>query len=138
MTQRVPGLSRRRLLVAALGGAAGPRAWGAELELKFELHKRFIDEQPATPQVHASTLVELPDGSLMAAWFGGTAERAPDVRIWCSRLRAGAWSPPRAVADGVQPDGSPLPTWNPVLFQASAARGGKLLLFYKVGSDPRQ
>ena len=134
MTPRVPGLSRRRLLSAALAGAVAPRAWSAELEL----HKRFIDDQPATPQVHASTLVELPDGSLMAAWFGGTAERAPDVRIWCSRLRAGAWSPPRAVADGVQPDGRSLPTWNPVLFQASAARGGELLLFYKVGPDPRQ
>jgi len=40
---------------------------------------------------------------------------------------------PVEVANGVQPDGSRLPTWNPVLFQP---RTGPLLLFYKVGPAP--
>lgn len=126
--------SRRYLLGGLLAGMVGPEAWGADVVLRRE----FIDEQQTTPQVHASTVVELLDGSLLAAWFGGTAERAPDVRIWCSRREAGAWSPPQAVADGRQPDGTLLPTWNPVLFQAGASQGGRLLLFYKVGPSPQQ
>jgi predicted neuraminidase len=36
-------------------------------------------------------------------------------------------------ADGVQPDGKSVPTWNPVLFQP---RTGPLMLFYKVGPSP--
>ena len=34
----------------------------------------FIADPPATPSSHASTIVELKPGRLMAAWFGGTAE----------------------------------------------------------------
>lgn len=125
--------SRRCLLGGLLAGMVGPEAWAADVVLRRE----FIDDQQTTPQVHASTLVQLLDGSLFAAWFGGTAERAPDVRIWCSRREGGAWSPPQAVADGRQPDGTQLPTWNPVLFQAGASHGGRLLLFYKVGPSPQ-
>nr|WP_255719319.1 sialidase family protein [Pelomonas sp. P8] len=117
-----------------LAGVVGPQVLAAESTVRRE----FIDSQQTTPQVHASTLAELPDGSLLAAWFGGTAERAPDVRIWCARREVGGWTAPQPVADGRQPDGSTLPTWNPVLFQAGAAQGGPLLLFYKVGPSPQQ
>jgi predicted neuraminidase len=134
MTQPTVSKSRRYLLGGLLAGIVEPEAWGAELVLRRE----FIDERQTTPQVHASTVVELVDGSLLAAWFGGTAERAPDVRIWCSRREGGAWSAPQAVADGRQPDGTQLPTWNPVLFQSGAGQGGRLLLFYKVGPSPQQ
>jgi len=33
-------------------------------------------------QHHASALVELSEGRLMAAWYGGTVEGAADVGIW--------------------------------------------------------
>src|SRR5205823_4080415 len=45
----------------------------------------------------------------------------------------GKWTAPAKAADGVQPDGKPLPTWNPVLFQP---KDGPLMLFYKVGPSP--
>lgn len=98
------------------------------------VRSEFIYETAPTPQCHASTIVETPAG-LVAAWFGGEHERHPDVRIFVSRYDAGRWAPPVAVADGVQADGTHLPTWNPVLF---LPRGGPLMLFYKVGPSPSE
>ena len=69
----------------------------------------------------------------MSAWFGGTAERNPDVGIWVSRQEGGRWTAPVEVANGVQPDGKRHPCWHPVLFQPAK---GPLLLFYKVGPSP--
>ncbi len=46
------------------------------------------------PSCHASTVVALKNGDLMAAWFGGTAEGAPDVAIWGSRRVDGKWTAP--------------------------------------------
>jgi predicted neuraminidase len=92
----------------------------------------FIFETAPSPQCHASTIVDTKEG-LVAAWFGGTRERNPDVGIWLSRLVAGHWTAPREVANGVQTNGTRFPCWNPVLFQPKA---GPLLLFYKVGPSP--
>lgn len=98
----------------------------------------FIYETASFPQCHASTIAESKSG-MVAAWFGGTREKHPDVGIWVSRLQRGQWSSPVEVANGVQylkADGSAHrhPCWNPVLFQP---RKGPLMLFYKVGPDPR-
>jgi len=95
---------------------------------------QFIYETAPYPQCHASTIVEISPGKLAAAWFGGTRERHPDVCIWLARRENGRWLEPIQVADGVQPDGTRMPTWNPVLFQAP--ENGPLLLFYKVGPSP--
>ena len=43
-----------------------------------------------------------PGDGLLAAWFGGTDEKEPDVGIWTSRLKDGKWSPPVEVANGVE------------------------------------
>ena len=77
---------------------------------------------------HASTLVELRNGDILAAWFAGTKEGAPDVAIYGARLHAGTWSAPveLARADGVA-------CWNPVLFHT---HDGKLWLYYKYGTHP--
>jgi predicted neuraminidase len=93
----------------------------------------FLYETAPFPSVHATTIVEPRPGLLVAAFFGGTKEGAPDVGIWLSRHVAGRWSPPVEVATGVQPDNQRLPCWNPVLFQPQE---GPLLLFYKVGPSP--
>jgi predicted neuraminidase len=96
---------------------------------------RLINENAPYPQCHASTIVETAPGELVAAWFGGTHERAPDVGIWVARQEDGEWREAVEVANGVQPDGTRLPTWNPVLFQPD---DGPLVLFYKVGPSPRE
>ncbi len=84
--------------------------------LALVIQSEFIFEHVPFPSSHASTIVETRDG-LVAAWFGGTRERAPDVGIWLSRRVAGRWSPPVEVANGVQPDGTRHACWNPVLFE---------------------
>lgn len=111
-------------------------SWAAQPPLTKEapalLRSEFIYERAPFPQCHASTIVETKEG-LVAAWFGGTAEKNPDVGIWLARCEAGRWSAPVQVADGMQPDGRRYPCWNPVLCQPSQ---GPLLLFYKVGPSP--
>jgi predicted neuraminidase len=86
-------------------------------------------------QCHASTLIELKDGSLMAAWFGGSYEGSKDVAIWASVKTGDLWSYPLQVADGKVNDSLHYPCWNPVLFRNSE---GLLYLFYKVGPNPRE
>ena len=96
------------------------------------LKSEFVFERAPFPSAHASTIVETRTG-LVAAWFGGTKERDPDVGIWVSRHDGTQWSAPVEVANGVQPEGKRHPCWNPVLVQPT---GGPLLLFYKVGPSP--
>jgi predicted neuraminidase len=96
------------------------------------LKSEFLNGRVPTPQCHASTIAETPEG-LVAAWFGGTKEKYPDVGIWLTYQQSGGWTEPVEVATGVQEDGTRLPCWNPVLFMESPTR---LLLFYKVGPSP--
>jgi predicted neuraminidase len=92
----------------------------------------FIYWTAPYPECHASTIAETP-GGLVAAWFGGTKERNPDVGIWVSRQENGKWTSPAEVVNGVQNDTLRYPTWNPVLYQIPK---GELMLFYKVGPSP--
>jgi predicted neuraminidase len=83
------------------------------------------------PSCHASTIVECRNG-LLSAWFGGTAEKNPDVGIWISHFNNGSWTNPVEVANGIQYKGKRYPCWNPVLYN----NGKRILLFYKVGPSP--
>lgn len=96
------------------------------------LKSEFLYETAPFPSCHASTIVETKNG-LVAAWFGGTAEKNPDVGIWLSHLKDGKWTVPIEVAHGIESDAKRYPCWNPVLFQPKT---GPLLLFYKVGPSP--
>jgi len=74
---------------------------------------------------HGSTIVILPNGDLLAAWFQGSGERsADDVRIMGSRMKKGTntWHTPFLMADT-----KGIPDCNPVLF---LNRKGKLFLFW--------
>jgi predicted neuraminidase len=75
--------------------------------------------------VHGSSIVSLPNGDLLAAWFQGSGERsADDVRVMGARLKKGlkTWSTPFLMADT-----KGIPDCNPVLF---LNRNGKLFLFW--------
>ncbi len=92
-----------------------------------------LNDKP-TLQCHASTIAETGSG-LITAWFGGTNEGNPDVGIWISRHNGKKWSKPVEVANGIQSDTLSYPCWNPVLFKS---RSGPLMLFFKVGPNPRE
>ena len=81
---------------------------------------------PQIPKhVHGSSIVSLPNGDFLTAWFQGSGERsADDVRIMGARLRKGntQWSVPFLLADTPG-----LPDCNPVLFLNSK---GKLFLVW--------
>lgn len=78
--------------------------------------------------VHGSTVVKLPNGDILAAWFQGSGERwADDVAIMGARLPKGdtAWSSPFVMADV-----RGFPDINPILF---TDRDDKLwLMWYPV------
>lgn len=91
--------------------------------------EEFIYLEAPFPSCHASTIEEVDDGVLVAAWFGGTHERHDDVGIWVSRNEGDGWSEPVEVV-AVEDE----PTWNPVLFKMPE---GELILFYKAGPSPQ-
>lgn len=77
------------------------------------------------PSCHASTVLPLKNGIVLAAYFAGEYEKADDVAIWLSRRVDGIWLEPVKVAK-VFPD---VAHWNPVLMPIP---GGARLIF-KVG-----
>jgi alpha-L-fucosidase len=94
----------------------------------------FIYENAPFPSCHASTLVETDDG-LLAAWFGGSHEKDPDVCIYTALYADGQWGLPKLTADGIISDKRRYPCWNPVLFKRD---NGDVILYYKIGRSPSQ
>jgi predicted neuraminidase len=100
----------------------------------------FMFTEAPFKSCHASTIEETQD-YLVSAFFGGTGEGNEDVGIWMCRKKKGEqeWSAPVEAANGIQYTQAPSgevnrwACWNPVLYQA---KGGPLLLFYKVGPSP--
>lgn len=98
---------------------------------EFELPEQtvFVYDKAAFPECHASTITEVDNGRLVAAWFGGTKEKNPDCNIYVSRKEKNSneWTAPQLVADG-----NGTACWNPVLFTMP---NGEVWLFYKVGKS---
>jgi predicted neuraminidase len=80
---------------------------------------------PRFAMCHASTILPRPDGSVLCAFFGGSAEGAPDTGIWMCEVRDGRGGGPRLVASGSEAH------WNPVLFTYP---DGGIGLVYKAGN----
>lgn len=84
---------------------------------------------------HSSSLIETSPGVLCAVWKGahGQGKSNIDIKsnsgIWLSHLKNGGWTSPKQVVDA--PNSM---CWNPVLAKYPS---GKLVLFYRVGPDPR-
>ncbi|MFH1739048.1 MAG: sialidase family protein [bacterium] len=94
------------LVIAVLFGIGS--AW-AEPVFRTQNLFPFVDKH-----VHSSSIVECPNGDLLACWFHGSGERwADDVLVQGARLKKGAkeWSPVFLMADTPG-----FPDCNPVLY----------------------
>jgi predicted neuraminidase len=117
----------RRCIAAVFGVLltfAAPAADAVRAQ-PIALERAFVFTSAPFAASHASTVVQLRDGSLLAAWFGGSGEGAADVAIWSAHRQFGRWSAPRELAREPQ-----VAAWNPVLFHT---RDGRLWLYYKFG-----
>lgn len=97
-----------------------------EITAKREVNEFIYPPKTVTDSCHASTVLPLPDGSVVAAWFGGTKEGNDDVKIWVSVREKGKWAEPYSIAV----KGESLPHWNPVLF---LRENGEIILYFKYG-----
>jgi len=100
---------------------------GCSVKTEPSVTGEFLYESAEFPQCHAATIVEYPQGELVAAFFGGSWESADDVCIYLCRKKIGEkqWSAPVKIAED-----SLHACWNPVLY---APGDGRLMLFYKTG-----
>ena len=127
------GIVMTGLVIVALGSgtAVGEGMWPLEFadtirEAGGGVSFVFGAKRPF-PQCHASTVAETPDGGLVAAWFGGTAEKDNDVGIWFATFDGEKWSAPERAAKV-----DDTPHWNPVLFRDAE---GTIHLFFKIGPE---
>ncbi|MDO4273636.1 MAG: sialidase family protein [Eubacteriales bacterium] len=89
------------------------------------IEKSLVMKKSPTAICHASTVLKLPSGEFLCAWFGGSEEGASDVGIYLSRRKEGGdFLPPVCMAESSEAH------WNPVLFSSG---GGKVILYYKTG-----
>ncbi len=89
------------------------------------VNKEFVRRNMPTANCHASTVLPLDNGNIIAAWFGGTKEGNSDVDIWYSLKTADGFQPPKQISAGAN-----VPHWNPVLFSHT---DGRISLFFKFG-----
>lgn len=85
---------------------------------------KIFEQQPNFPSCHASTITELPNGDLLAAWYAGSREGEKDVAIFTSRRFYGSegWIEPEMVVNTADRSEG-----NPVLF---ADASNQIWLFY--------
>jgi predicted neuraminidase len=88
----------------------------------------FIFTSAPFASAHASTVIELRNGDILSAWFGGSGEGHADVAIWAARRTSEGWSAPFEVVR--EPN---IAAYNPVLFYTQDQR---LWLYYKFGPHP--
>lgn len=87
------------------------------------------------PSAHASSILEVNNGELLATWFSGEHEGHKEVGISLARYKNNKWEAAKKVANAEIIDGVTYPCWNPVLVKNE---DNKILLFYKVGPNPRE
>jgi predicted neuraminidase len=153
--RRVPVAGRLALAVAAFALVLAPW-WTAREEAGGSFPGFVLPSAPPVPEsepffatteinpesperkAHSATLGELPDGTLIAAWYAGSGEGARDVTIqMATRSPDGVWSPPRkifdrqSVADSMQR--FVLSLGNPLLLTDEQGRLGLLFVSIAAG-----
>ena len=90
-----PLAMRMSILLAAMG-------WAVSFASAADYEEKFVIAPGQFKVNHGSSIVELPDHSLLCCWYAGSDECAPDVKIYSSKLDPATqtWSAPAVVAAG--------------------------------------
>ena len=103
------------------------------IESEPKMVRGYVTPPGLTASTHAGCLTELSDGSVLAAWFGGSREGAKDVAIYQATFNPslGQWSDALVLTDRLQTQGE-LGRYirklgNPVLMRDGQ---GRIWLFY--------
>lgn len=116
----------RIVLLVLLACAVVPCVARAEEGKPYFKGGLIFEKVKGYPRCHAATIVQVPNGDLLAAWYTGAREAARDVAILYSRRAKGkeSWSEPKILVD--TPD---KPEGNPVLW---CDPKGTVWLFYVI------
>lgn len=131
-------------LFAVAGLCAAAVAQDAELVRRavLETHNIPHGDLPRQRHIHAATITEANEGTLLAAWFGGSREGRADVDIWVARKPIdGPWAEPTVADNGVctitgrdgQERDIEYACWNPVLF--TDPESGRIYLWFKITGE---
>ncbi|MEQ6118138.1 sialidase family protein [Reichenbachiella sp. MALMAid0571] len=107
-------MKKTLIVVLFLALSATTSTWAQSGKTQQFIVSEELIFAPQNQHAHGSSLVLLPNGDKLTAWFQGSGERkADDVRILGSRLKKGAksWTAPFLMADTKN-----IPDCNPVLF----------------------
>lgn len=100
------------------------------------IKEEFLSPEREAFDCHSSSLIETVPGKLCAVWKGGpgigtsNTHIKENIGIWLSLYDGERWSEPKEIVSAPQSV-----CWNPVLCHAPS---GEILLFYRIGPDPRQ
>jgi len=98
-------------------------SWIDATENPQVVSERFVSPQLDNFDCHSSSIIATSQDKLCVVW------KSQNVGIWASIFENGAWSAPEPIVSA--PDSV---CWSPVLTKRP---NGELLLFYRLGSDPR-
>eukprot|EP00250_Pteridium_aquilinum_P013308 c21263_g1_i2 orf=670-1854(-) len=107
--------------------AAPPTAAEPMLAVNSEGSARPLLLEKSNQASVQESLFQVEKGVFLVAYFGGTYEGEPDVKIWSQLYEGGAWSEPKLIDEEED-----VPMWNPVLFKMP---DGEVIIFYKIGPE---
>jgi predicted neuraminidase len=99
------------------------------------LREEFVSQGVEHFDCHSSNIIETSKGKYCVVYKGGSGEgrsnidMKQNVGIWLTRFDGNSWSKPREIVTS-----SESICWSPVLCKNQE---GELLLFYRIGPDPR-
>lgn len=80
------------------GALAVPEAGNHRSVSFLKLSTSHIPMPKGVPSAHASSITALKGDEMLAFWWAGSRESAPDVKVYSSHWNDGKWSSPREVA----------------------------------------
>jgi len=112
------------------------RAYPSHGNEPWILRAEFLSPEIENFDCHSSSIVETKKGHLCVVWKGGPGEGKSNidikenVGIWCSLFDGEGWSKAEEIITAAHSV-----CWNPVLCKYP---DGEVLLFYRIGPNPRQ